>query len=390
MWTSTITTFALLLAVPAAPRQHARDLPPGDYHPRIREEWKAEEARRASLPGGNYKDAFPDRAAVFDRHMERLADLRANYSREDLVYDATLADRLVAELYFDLGDPILNSAAQDFIIENIIAPLSDWPEARLSRTVRTQLLDGLSAFASAGGGRYTPAMQSRVAEALARLAAPDSEPPALVNTLLKDAIEWADEVDCEVQQQSVLQVCARYGPEDTWWRAFELERQRSPLPGDHPAGYDRAVRALKSLLDRPKSDEQLIDDLQRATNEAIGDWGSAAFQDDLTARLLITYRVLLARRPLISARAAQYIDNQLLRLVARAERLRTDEHWRLWARAVKELGRARMSERFRSYLTDVLIRKELSPQRRAIALSLAALVRSPASAPAEMTPAKKP
>jgi hypothetical protein len=122
------------------------------------------------------------------------------------------------------------------------------------------------------------------------------------------------------------------------------------LPEKRPLRYDKALEALAGVLSPEFPDEEsFLDSLRNATNAVLRGCGEAAFDDDLSSRLLILYRVLLRRQPGIAEKAAEYMDGQLERFARGTERLRSELHWHQWGQAVAALGLSRMSDGLEKY-----------------------------------------
>lgn len=347
-----------------APRQ----LPLTEHQPRTREEFEALRAWEDSLPE-KWEDAYPESAAEFQALYDRIGALAEKYTGENVVYDNALADQLIAELYVDAGHPILNSCAQDIILR-FLADVAAWPEERLPPAARRRLAEGLLGYIEAGGGQHKPPAEAIVASTLERLApgyATDT-----VEWLLEDAFAWTEEVDADYYRRPVYRECARHWGDVFWLRVYETRLGRDVVPSDPPERYQRAVAALAALLSEQAGDEKdFAKRVHRATGLALEKFKDARLNDDLTCRLLIVYRCLLARRPMIAERVSAYIDDRLMWLAARSERLKTDVHWRLRSQAARALRPTRMSDRFKSYIRMTLETKDVPQVRREAARRVA-------------------
>ena len=352
-----------------------RQLPPGDYLPRTRAEWQAEMDRRDSLTGPSFKDAFPKYAGHFDAMMERVKSLPGIYMAGALVYDTTLADQLVSELYVDVGHPILNKVAQDYVVNPVISDVARWPAERLPLAARQRLTEGLMAYVAVGGGQYSPASQADVADTLDELAPNDATVQRTVEELLEDALAWAEEVNSDIQRKSVYRRCVKHWGDAFWLSMYEMGLKDSALPSERPKRYEKAVAALAGLLSEPPGEAAAFAKRVRtATEAALTGFKDRRFTDDLTCRLLIVYRHLLARRPMVAEKLVRYIDDRLLWLAVKSDRLTTKQHWRLWTEAVAALRPTRVSERIKSYVRTLLKTKDLPELRRNAAERLRFLV----------------
>jgi len=139
-----------LYCVSALGQSQPPQLPPCDWQPRTREAWDAEREWKGSLPK-LWPEAFPEYAEEFRIHMARLRALTEEYASEKTVYDVPFADKLISELYVDVGHPTLNSRAQDYIIDSVIGQVAHWPENRLPPAARQRLIDGLLEYAAVDG-----------------------------------------------------------------------------------------------------------------------------------------------------------------------------------------------------------------------------------------------
>jgi hypothetical protein len=350
--------------MPVLSQETARVLPVTDGMPRTRAEWDAENARRNALPGSSFKEALPEYAPQFDAMMERMRTLVDRYHSDELVYDSTLAEQLIAELYVDAGHPTLNAVSQDYIVDPVIREVAAWDEERLPPAARRVLADGLLAYAQAGGGQYTPASRAYLAATLDRLEPDDPAVRQTVEAMFDDALAWANTVGSDVEIRSVSRQAERHWGDAFWLRAYETESRDTPLPAKRPERFDKATAALAALLAEPGGDRsRLAARLREATTAALADFKDPALNNDVTCRLLIVYRRLLARRPMIAPRLSDYIENRLLWLAVKSDRLTTERHWSLWADAVIELRADRASDRFKSYIRAMLKTKDLPAVR---------------------------
>lgn len=227
-------TIALILLVGCASvagHQAYGPLPPTDRLPRTHQEWQKEMSRRDRLPGPGFKDAFPDHAADFDALREATSELAYRYAAKDVIIDVALAEGLLAEFYVDRGHPILNSVAQDFILDPILHQVARYPEQRLTPAARERLADGLVEYFAAGGGQYSPAQESSVAHVLGKLGRNDPELRKFADALLADALDWVEEVGADAQRRRVHRRCAALG-RGLLAGGLRAERQEPPAAGE--------------------------------------------------------------------------------------------------------------------------------------------------------------
>ena len=111
-------------------------------------------------------------------------------------------------------------------------------------------------------------------------------------------------------------------------------------------------------------DAKLPQRVLQATEAALVNLDDGRLEQDLTCRLLIVYRCLLAERPMIADRASSYIDEQLLRLATGLDRVKTEQQWEFWAQAVSKLGSRRASKRLVSYVRTMVETEDLPEPRR--------------------------
>lgn len=354
----------LVFEAPGVRAQEAlRELPPTEHQPRTRAEFAALRFWQATLPAG-WEHVFPEHVDEYRAFLQRAARLVERYGEAER-YDLTLADEWIAELYVDNGHPRLNAVAQDFIIA-LMTELPSLPEERLPRAVRERLAMGLTEYALAGGGQFDPAAEAQLADTIQRLA--PGYAPELVDSLLEDALDWARELGADYYRQPVYRACVRRWGEVFWLRVHDAELRPESLPKELPARYRKAVAALSELLSQKCDEErEFARRVHHASRLALEDFDDRRLEDDLTSRLLIVYRCLLARRPAVARAVSDYIDDRLVWLAAKSRRLRTDKHWELWAQAASALRPARISSRFKSYLRTAPKAQALSPaQQRAL------------------------
>ncbi len=341
-------SFICVAVATVACGQPGQLLPARDPVPRTKAEYEALSDDRAKNAKPLSED--PEHALAWNEFRARTNNLLQTFGGPEVVVDARLADQLVAELWVDVGHPSLNGALQDFVID-LIGEVVQWPDDMLARPARDRLLAGLRAYIDAGGGQHSPPSQALIAGVLRRAANDESETAELADALLTDAVEWVDAIDSPAMRRVVLRSCLQQWGELASWRLFEIENKGAVPPEAQSESYDKAVAALRALLqaDPPVRPSELLERLRDAERAASVKQKDDRLNDDLVCRLLIVYRTLLDRRPRIAFRASAYIENQLLTLHTKG-RLRTDRHWDLWAQAVKALEAERLSKRFQRYL----------------------------------------
>lgn len=377
--------WVLVLAGIAGAMGIDRELPPTEVQPRARAAWQALMAERAGH--GPFPEAYPEYAPQFEAMKQRMAGYTPRFLRDGLVYDQALAEELLEEFYVDAGHPLLNGALQDIVMDTIRV-VAQWPPERLPEHVRRRFADGLLEYVDAGGGQYFPSMQARVAETVAAMALPDdAEARQYVELLLTDALAWAHEIGGEIEQEMVRRIAKRQWGDTIYVYEYELELGRGALPPRPPKRYTRAVADLTAVLtDRTADGERLYKLLRSAAEGALEPLSDRNLNDDLTCRVLIVCRALLARRPMVAEKVAEYVQDRLLWLAAASRRLTSDRHWRLWAEAVGELGSRRASERTKSFVRELLERKDLPDARRAAIEPARALLRGTQQEASTKTP----
>ncbi|MFQ5807014.1 MAG: hypothetical protein ACE5I3_11245 [Phycisphaerae bacterium] len=349
--------------------QQSLQLPATSHCPRDREAWHAQLQRLDAA--GNLAERFPDEWLVI---RERWTALVEQLEIVQICHEA-LADELVTELYSDYGHPDLNEANQYYLVGFIKQISEEWPEERLPASARLGLLDGLLEYYEAGGGRSSPTHQAHLAVALDHLGEGDAPVKGTVEYLLDDAARWVQQVDAHpAVRDSVYKEGAKHWGDAFWLRAYERSRSDGALPPERPKRYKKALGDLAALLaDKIEREKDFLRRLREATEAALVGCGDRRLDDDLTCRLLIVYRCLLARRPGIPDRAAKYIERHLLHL-ATARRLKTERHWSLWSDAVRELRPSRISDGLKTYVRRLLKTKDLPDAARKAIERLAALV----------------
>jgi hypothetical protein len=382
-----LMTFALLAPVSLAQSRGA--LPPGDVWPRTKAE---SDAKMAAEPWRQTPlSENPETAGLFQLARSRMQAITDEYCGASVVFDAALADRLIDELYVDNGHPTLNSSVQDYILTQMDV-VARWPEERLPDAARQRLVAGLLEYVHAGGGsENSPGMQARVAAALDHAGFDDPEAQAEAEALLIDAFNWAEAVDSDIHRAAVSRIC-----EQRWGVEFALmaeeARSRDSVPTEYRnARYERAVAALTALLKDPPRDRALFARAVReATQTALGEFGHPAVCADLTTRLLIVYRCLLARYPPVAERVSDYMQEQLLRLAAKEGGLMTARHWSLWADATAMLGRNRFSDRLKRWVQEAVGKKEFAAGQRDALIRLSTIFTAVMNQPPTSAPASRP
>jgi hypothetical protein len=379
------------LTAPYAAGQTRGALPSADVYPRSKSEWLAESARpERQVP----LSENPATAGLWPVAYNRMTALTQQYNGDKVIFDEALADRLIAELYVDNGDPALNLGVQDFTLD-LIDQAVYWPEERMPDAARQRLVSGLLEYVRAGGGQYRPDIQSHTAAVLDHAGYDDPEAQAQVDALLSDAFDWAEAVDNDVQRNVVSRVSEQRWGDVFALRAYDARSRNSVPPEARNLRYERAVAALNALLtDTPHDRAAFARAVRDATQTALTGFEHPAVCKDLTARLLMVYRCLLARYPRIPERISDYIQEQLLRLAAKDAGLTTAEHWRLWDEAVLALQRDRVSDRLKRWVREAAERKNLPPGQREALDHLSAVfaaigAHSPTSEPASQ-PASQP
>ena len=342
-------------------------LPPTYRLPRQPVAWKAELARLEALP--NLDELFPERWTMMRQRWN-------TFTMHD-TYDAATAEALVSELYVDHGEPSVNQANQNYLVTFISMISERSPPDRLPASSRAIISDGLLAFRAAGGGAAYPSGQARLALALDYLAPNDPAVQKIVEDLLNDAAAWVERVDApSVTKDAVYRRAAMHWGDAYWLDVYERSAQLE-LPANQPKRYKDALQLLRAVLSKDGRDQRdgrrLLRTLREATDAVFAGCGQAVFDDDLTARLLVVWRIVLRRKPGIPDDAARYVDGHLLRLARGTERLRRELHWDLWGQAVSTLRLKRMSSALQSYARRLRLEadaKKLEPPQTKAAAHL--------------------
>jgi hypothetical protein len=357
----TLTTLSsLLFALESAEGQ--RVVPPVDTMPRTWQAWRDESAQPwRNLPRSEQP---PEYIAKLDSVIARTREVIDRSKSSMLTWDEGTADELVAELYIEEGNPLLNLARQRIILA-VISDVARFPDERLPTAARNVLTSGVLDYAAAGGGRNDPAQEADLAETLDRLAADDPRVQIATEELLQDALNWAAAVEEQAETWAVYRVAEKHWGDSFVLRVPQTGGAIDVPPERRPKKYTEAVAALEALLADPGPPRsELSRRVREATALSLQDMGEEKLEADLTSRILVVYRRLLLRRPEIPERLCDYIDNRLLGLAAKSGRLKTDKDWMLWAQAVNALGHARVSKSLDSFARHLLEQKDLTPDRR--------------------------
>ena len=275
--------------------------------------------------------------------MKRLKQLDRMYIDDVVAYDIELSDKLISELYVDVGHPDLNCRAQDYIISAIMDEIEEWPRERLPDQARERLRDGLLEYAAVGGGRCGPTEQANLGEMLDRMVPGDAAARRVAEDLLDDALLWTESLDIEINRCLVYPDCAAHWGNSFWRRAYET-RAGKPVAGSAPGRYHDVVKMLGDVAaGDDKNKLEFKDQVRTATESALADFDDRQIRDDLINRLIIAYDCLLLRRPDVAEPVSEYIDQQLVRLASDPPILRTDRHWELWSDCVRTLKDRRAS-----------------------------------------------
>lgn len=356
-----------------------RVLPPVDDWPRSKEAWQTR-AARPEYSSGPFREAFPEYASSWDFAWERMSAMRERYLRDDVVFDAALADDLIGELYTDYGHPILNSSVPDFVLRAILGQIVLWPEERLPAEARERLASGLIEYWRAGGGRWLPMEQAMLASVIDAVALGDPELQRVADDVLFDSMVWAETVENDGQRKRVTEHANKYWGDRAALRILDAQAEaRGELPKEgRSARYEEALAALDALLaEDPGERWAFFKRLRIATDAALYDFKEpkeAAFERDLTLRLLTVYERLLARRPEIPERPCAYIQEQLVRLALKSDRLATERHWEVWTKTAQQVGPTRVTSHFRKGVLALLDKKEPPAVLRKQADALRSLV----------------
>jgi len=248
-----------------------------------------------------------------------------------------------------MGHPVINGRWQGMVVLQI-----ELAAARPEITEETLALlrDGLIVYTDDGGGATDPVTKSWLAQALLVLGGPaHPECDEVAAALMEDATAWAAELESDVFIELVEKTRRRIEDIGVWKE--RLSRCKPPPKRekqDEQAALlekrqesERMIRAL-SLGDRPTSET-----VEKAAKLATQDFGQAAVNEDMIARLLIACRMTLDKRKGIRKAVIKTIDQKLLWLARDARKLTCERHWSLWAEAVSALG-PRASRAMRRYV----------------------------------------
>ncbi|HMQ14669.1 MAG TPA: hypothetical protein PKC49_01730 [Phycisphaerae bacterium] len=368
-----------LLAIAAWCRQPEtpRDLPPTEAYPRSRAEYVQYEAQKQAMRA---HENGAGREALLEVAKQRMRDWEPRFLLPERAYDVPLADELFDELYMDLGDPALNAAFQDALVDGVLVPLSHASAERLPRAARRHVARSLAQYLDQGGGQWGPSSLASAAHALSR--ACDGDPALLTQAerSLAEALSWTDDlgdaIDPFVSNQ-VYRACeAHWGPDYVFQGYLRGGAVAIPeLPDKPPAEYHRARAAIENALPGAAIAQEPRGDwprrLERAVTLSAVPLDSAALEHDLTARLLLLLRSVAVWRD-TPGEVVAFVDRVLVEL-PRRNRLALPLHWSLWERAVLAVGPRRASDRLREFLSRAAAGREDSPQRQTAQRLLAAL-----------------
>lgn len=337
----------LLFSVAGALAQSTgRVLPSIDVWPRTLDEWQSE---KASRPAGTFKQAYPELASSFDQMMARLKRIDDKYVGARKL-TPELARQLVDELYVDAGNPEINSTAQFYLIDTTINFIAQGRGGQLSDEARDVLMSGFMEYVEAGGGIEKPSHEEAVAKTLYELGGDKADVRELADSLLADAFEWANEIESSSMKKSVAETCARFWGDEFWFDAYAAQLPPGSLPEELPEKYHDALMALQALVTVPAAAEEplVLRQLQEAVDACGRPFSDKRLEQDLTARLLVAFRVLCNRRAALPKRAIERIDHELIVLARDRNRLAKSTHWELWVRAVLALGPKHVSDQLRA------------------------------------------
>lgn len=347
-----------------------RKLPPAVYQPRTREEWQSKRAAEAKWEG-NFAEEHPEAADAFDYLIDRTRAITNQYFADDAILDVARADELIGELYVDVGDARLNPYMQDLVVSQIGIAARKWPEERLPAAARQRLVNGLMEYYGAGGGRCWPYGERNVARTLMDLdRSNDPGVRVAVEDLLWDAFDWAYAVDSDIDQRAVARTCVEHWGDDFWFEVYDKQLAADALPKTLPERYGKIVEKLRTLIAKSSDDKEFTKLVTDASESALIPFHDERLTNDVLNRLLIVYRWLLERKPIIPGRACEYIERQLLKLAGRESPLKTDQHWELWEKAVNAVGPRRVSQATLSFIEREAAKEKQPPARRAAMQSL--------------------
>lgn len=366
------TMIGILIVValaPVAQNSPSRTLPPTTVGSRDPMVWRAT-ADAVAAAGSTFLSLYPDFEEELNAAKKRIAELSERYdvTRPGVVFDKARAEALIDELYVDAGHPDLNCALQEIVFTVHIRSAASRVGQSVTEGARNALVAGVVQYLRDGGGQRSPAMRARVAEPLDLLAPNDPNVLPIVEEVLADALQWAEEIGDETQLTHVRQAAAKHWGDPFWQHAHELTAGKLPAP--YPKAYKDAIQALDALLstDQNAKDPTLERRLRDAREKALRRFEQNALEDDLTCRLLLAYRIPLDRRPETPEAAVQAINRSLLELAKDSDRLRSERHWKLWAQAVVSLRHKRIAKPLLEFVRNMLREGEKLPDPRRVVL----------------------
>jgi len=282
-----------------------------------------------------------DEQANFDAYMARIqADMhsvRKSLSAAKPAPNEKDATALVNLLYEDMTAPYLNARWQDMVVSEI-----QFAAARLDLTeeVAEVLREGLLSYAATGGGLAGPATEMNLATALTILGGPaHPECDAQAARLIEHAQSHAADLQPSFYSSLI---------EGRLNAIRDITRRKSRSSIERQKAQNQAERLLRLLS---VGDELPLDAVDRVALLATVNFGDAATNEDMIARLLIAYRLRLEnhkglKKPVIAA-----IDNRLLWLADKKTRkLTSKRHWTLWPKAVGAIPRRVVSHDLHGFL----------------------------------------
>lgn len=282
-----------------------------------------------------------DERANFDAYMARIqADMhsvRKSLSAAKSAPNEKDATALVNLLYEDMTAPYLNARWQDMAVSEI-----QFAAARLDLTEEAAevLREGLLSYAATGGGLAGPATEMNLATALTMLGGPahpecDTEAARLIIHAQTHAADLQPSFYSSLVEGRLSAI-------------RQIIRRKSRSSMERQKAQNQAERFLRLLS---IGDELPLDAVDRVALLATVDFGDAAVNEDMIARLLIAYRLRLEnhkglKRPIVAA-----IEKRLLWLAEKKTRkLTSKRHWTLWAKAVGKIPRQAVSRDFQGFL----------------------------------------
>jgi hypothetical protein len=340
-----VLALVLLPSYQAAFAQTARDVPSVTVLTREllekfaadkRESRAREEAGLTPLPDDD--PAYTEKYQAFLARIDDLSVVARSYSSSKPAPNVNDAIYLVDLLSEDMGHPGVNPTWQNLaVIEIREAASRQGVDADVLNVLRQGLID----YAATGGGVSSPFSEMELAKGLTVVGGP-GHPEA--DEQASKLIEQARAHAAELQS-------------DLYWRFVEdgekaiqtiTRRENTPKAVLQQQAWTEADQALRVVA---LGDQLSVLSVKRVARLATTDFGDAAANEDMIARLLIAYRLRLENRKGLKQPVIAAIENRLLWLAEKKTcKLTSERHWTLWARAVGAIPRRAVSHDMQGFL----------------------------------------